>query len=64
MGRMAELKTKRNKASVAAFVAAIEDEGRRRDCKKLVALMKKVTDVLEELVRRSVKNMRALDATA
>lgn len=43
MGRMAELKTKRTKASVAAFVAAIEDEGRRRDCKRLVALMKKVT---------------------
>jgi hypothetical protein len=46
---MAELKTKRNKASVAAFVAAIEDEGRRRDCKRLSALIK-------------VKHMRALAA--
>jgi hypothetical protein len=40
---MAELKTKPTKKSVTEFVDGIEDEGRRRDCKKLVALMKQVT---------------------
>ena len=30
---MADLKTQRNKASVAAFIAGVADEGRRADCK-------------------------------
>jgi len=42
MTPMAELKTKRTKANVAGFLDTL-DEDRRRDCKKLVALMKKVT---------------------
>jgi len=40
---MAELKTQRTKASVAAFLNAIEDPGRRRECKTVAAMMKKVT---------------------
>jgi hypothetical protein len=40
---MAELKTKPNKKSVREFVDGIENEDRRRDSKKLVALMKEVT---------------------
>lgn len=40
---MAELKTKRTTASVAKFLAALDDEQRRQDCKSLVALMQKAT---------------------
>jgi hypothetical protein len=38
---MAELKTKKTKASASAFIDAIPDEERREDCRKLAALMKK-----------------------
>lgn len=40
---MAELKTKATKASVAAFINAIDDESRREDCNALVAMMSKAT---------------------
>ncbi len=40
---MAELKTKTTGASVAAFINAIDDEQRRKDCKTIAAMMKKVT---------------------
>lgn len=40
---MAEIKTQKNKASVAEFINAIEDDARRKDCKTLVAMMKKAT---------------------
>jgi hypothetical protein len=40
---MAELKTKATKASVSQFINAIEDEGRRKDCKALVTMMTKAT---------------------
>jgi hypothetical protein len=40
---MAELKTKVSRASVAAFVAAINDESVRKDCRLLIAIMKRVT---------------------
>ncbi len=36
-------KTKPTDASVEAYLAAIEDEARRKDCSKLVELMSKVT---------------------
>lgn len=36
-------KTTLTKASVAGYLAAIEDEGRRKDCKALAALMTKAT---------------------
>jgi hypothetical protein len=38
-----ELKTKPEKASVAAFLDGIEDDGRRKDCKAIARLMQKAT---------------------
>jgi hypothetical protein len=46
---MAELKTKRTKASVDAFLAKIADEGRRKDCKTLVRILKKATGAKPEM---------------
>lgn len=40
---MAELKTQRTKASVAAFLAAIPDDVQRKDAKALAALIRKAT---------------------
>ena len=40
---MAELKTKKNNASVSAFLATVEDDQKRRDCKAVVKIMKEVT---------------------
>jgi len=40
---MAEAKTQPTKASVAAFLAAIPDEQRRKDCKAVAKLMQEVT---------------------
>ena len=40
---MAENKTQRTKASVAAFIAAIPDPKRQRDAKGLAALIRKTT---------------------
>jgi hypothetical protein len=40
---MAEPKTKATRASVAQFISGIDDPGRRRDCKALVAMMTKST---------------------
>lgn len=40
---MAELKTQKNKASVTAFLNAIEDDQKRKDCKTVSALMQKAT---------------------
>ncbi|HEY6573054.1 MAG TPA: DUF1801 domain-containing protein [Candidatus Eisenbacteria bacterium] len=37
------LKTRRTERSVAAFLATIEDEDRRRDCRAVLAIMKKIT---------------------
>ena len=39
----ADLKTKENTASVAAFINAIENETKRQDCRKILTLMKNVT---------------------
>lgn len=42
---MAELKTKKTKASVAAFLDKISDEQRRQDCLAVLDLMKQATGV-------------------
>lgn len=42
---MAELKTKKNKASVAKFLDGVEDEKKRQDCQELVKIF---TDVTKE----------------
>lgn len=40
---MAELKTKKNTASVAKFIASVSDDERRKDAKVLVKLIAEVT---------------------
>jgi hypothetical protein len=40
---MAENKTKRTKASPAAFINRVESEVKRKDCRELVAMMRKIT---------------------
>ena len=40
---MAELKTKPTAASVKAFLDAVDGEERRRDCRTLARLMKRIT---------------------
>lgn len=40
---MVELKTKPNPSSVSAFINAVEDDIKRKDCKTLLAWMKKIT---------------------
>jgi hypothetical protein len=40
---MAGIKTKATKASVAQYIAAIDDEERRADCRKLIKLMTAIT---------------------
>ena len=40
---MAELKTKATRASVTAFIGAIEDDQKRGDCKTLLKMMKQAT---------------------
>lgn len=40
---MAELKTKKTKASVAAFLDKISDEQRRKDCQRVLKIMKEAT---------------------
>lgn len=40
---MAELKTKVNNASVAAFISGVKDEVQQADAKKILTLFKKVT---------------------
>jgi hypothetical protein len=40
---MAELKTKKNAASVTGFLGKVEDPERRKDCKTLVAMMRRAT---------------------
>jgi hypothetical protein len=40
---MAELKTKETKASVASFLAGVEDPEKRADCRKIAKLMREAT---------------------
>ena len=40
---MAELKTKKNKASVNGFLKSVENEGRRADCRAVVRIMAQIT---------------------
>jgi len=53
---MAELKTQKTKASVAAFLNAIEDPQLRKDCKVVAGIMRKATDAAPRhtLVRQVV----------
>lgn len=40
---MAEPKTRPTKASVTEFINRIADENRREDCRKIIAMMRKIT---------------------
>ncbi|MFN8164957.1 MAG: DUF1801 domain-containing protein [Bacteroidia bacterium] len=40
---MAELKTQKTRESVTEFLNGIEDEGKRKACKKIVSIMKEAT---------------------
>src|SRR5687767_6340971 len=40
---MAENKTKPTRVSPAAFIAGVDDERRRKDCRELMALMRDIT---------------------
>ena len=51
---MAELKTRRNDGDVGAFVAAIADEGKRRDAAALLELMGRVTGCEGEMWGTSI----------
>ena len=51
---MAELKTKKNRANVDAFLDNIENEKRREDCKAVVKLMTDVTGELPTMWGRSI----------
>ena len=51
---MAELKTRRNDGDVAAFVAGIPDDRKRRDAAQLVELMGRVTGCQAEMWGTSI----------
>ncbi|NKB37311.1 MAG: DUF1801 domain-containing protein [Gammaproteobacteria bacterium] len=40
---MSELKTKKNKASVREFIDSIEDSEKKKDCKQLATMMRKLS---------------------
>lgn len=46
---MAELKTKPTGASVKAYIDSIENESRRKDCKAIAALMKRMTGCVPKM---------------
>lgn len=51
---MAELKTKRSRASVPKFIQSIEDDARRRDAKELLAIFKEATGMRAVLWGESI----------
>ena len=51
---MAELKTKKTKESVPAFLANVEDDEARKDCKTLVGLMEKATGAKAKMWGKSI----------
>ncbi len=51
---MAELKTKKNDASVAAFLRAVADPGQRQDCQGILRLMKEATGAEPRMWGKSI----------
>ena len=51
---MAELKTKKTNASVTKFIAAVEDEKKRKDCKELLKLFKNATGMKPKMWGTSI----------
>ena len=60
---MATAKTKKTRKSVAAFIAAIPDAGTRRDCRSLVAMMKKATGAPPKMWGSSIVGFGAYQYT-
>jgi hypothetical protein len=60
---MAELKTQRTKASVAAFLNAIEDDQMRKDCKAVAKLMQEVTGEKPAMWGASIVGFGSLEYT-
>ena len=51
---MAELKTKVNRGSVAAFIVTVPDLQKRRDCRELVTVMQRITRAKPEMWGTSI----------
>ncbi len=51
---MAELKTRKNDASVEAFLQTIKEEQKRKDCNTILAMMKKATKAEPKMWGRSI----------
>ena len=60
---MAELKTQKTKASVAAFLNAIEDDQMRKDCKAVAKLMQEVTGEKPAMWGTSIVGFGSLEYT-
>ena len=58
---MAELKTKKNKASVTAFLNSVEDEKRRKDSKRVLKMMKEITGKKPEMWGASIVGFGSYD---
>jgi hypothetical protein len=61
---MAELKTKPGDASVESFLEAIQDEGRRRECRTILAMMKKATGCAPKMWGKDMVGFDAVFARA
>jgi len=51
---MADLKTKKNQASVQQFLASVEDEKRRKDARAVLRLMREITGEKPAMWGRSI----------
>jgi len=51
---MAELKTKKTKASVEKFIQGVKDEKRRKDCLTVLAMMKEITKTVPRMWGTSI----------
>jgi len=51
---MAELKTKKTKASVEKFIQGVKDEKRRKDCLTVLAMMKELTKTVPKMWGTSI----------
>lgn len=49
-----ELKTKKNSASVSAFISGVKDEQKRADCKTIMKMMKSVTGKQPKMWGKSI----------
>ena len=60
---MAELKTKKNNASVAAFLNDVEDKAKRADCKVIAKMMREATGKRAKMWGSSIVGFDSYDYT-